>query len=41
LEGHLSSETKEIYDSILSIPCDQRYGIKDMKRIIDVIKELV
>jgi dTDP-4-amino-4,6-dideoxygalactose transaminase len=41
LKGRLSSEMKNIYDSILSIPCDQRYGIDDMKRIIDTIKELV
>lgn len=40
LEGHMDDRTKNIYDSILSIPCDQRYGIEDMKRIIDVIKEL-
>ena len=40
LEGHMDDRTKNIYDSILSIPCDQRYGIDDMKRIIDVIKEL-
>lgn len=41
LKGLLSSEMKNIYDSILSIPCDQRYGIDDMKRIVDTIKELV
>lgn len=40
LEDCLSSTTKNIYDSILSIPCDQRYGINDMKRIIDAINEL-
>ncbi|MEN1762024.1 hypothetical protein [Anoxynatronum sibiricum] len=40
LEGHMDNRIKNIYDSILSIPCDQRYGIDDMKRIIDVLKEL-
>ena len=39
LEGQLSSKTKRIYDSILSIPCDQRYGSDDMYRIINAIKE--
>lgn len=31
-------ESSKIYKNILSIPCDQRYSIKDMSRIIDVIK---
>lgn len=31
------SLSKEIYDSILSIPCDQRYDLEDMKRIVSVI----
>ena len=30
-----------IYDSELSLICDQRYGIEDMKRIISVIQEVV
>lgn len=30
-----------IYDSELSLICDQRYRIEDMKRIISVIKEVV
>jgi len=29
--------SKDIYRMILSIPCDQRYNIKDMQRIRDVI----
>lgn len=29
--------SKKIYDSILSIPCDQRYTKKDMKRITNII----
>lgn len=32
--------TSDIYSSILSIPCDQRYGRDDMERIITVIKNL-
>lgn len=31
--------TEEIYDNILSIPCDQRYDIDDMSRIIEVINK--
>ncbi len=30
-----------IYDQELSLICDQRYGIEDMKRIVSVIKEIV
>ncbi|WP_203332248.1 DegT/DnrJ/EryC1/StrS family aminotransferase [Planococcus beigongshangi] len=30
--------TKSIYDRILSIPCDQRYGEEDMERIVTVLK---
>ena len=30
-----------IYDLELSLICDQRYGIEDMKRIVSVIKEVV
>ncbi len=41
LEGPMNKTTKKIYDTILSIPCDQRYGIDDMKRIIEAIKEFV
>lgn len=41
LDDHLNSTTKDIYDSILSIPCDQRYCIDDMRRIINAIKELI
>ena len=29
--------SKKIYNSILSIPCDQRYDVEDMRRIVDVI----
>ena len=30
-----------IYDLELSLICDQRYGIEDMKRIVSVIKEVI
>lgn len=33
----LNSATKNMYDSILSIPCDQRYQIEDMCRITNEI----
>lgn len=33
----LHTSTQNIYDSVLSIPCDQRYQIEDMQRIVDVI----
>ena len=29
----------EIYDNILSLVCDQRYGIDDMRRMVNVINE--
>ncbi|WP_240377986.1 hypothetical protein [Bacillus piscicola] len=32
--------TLGIYNTILSIPCDQRYGEEDMKRIVSVIQDL-
>jgi hypothetical protein len=41
LVGYLNSTIKNISDSILSIPCDQRYCIDDMRRIINSIKELI
>ena len=41
LNEHLSIITKNIYDSILSIPCDQRYQIKDMRRITNEISNFL
>ena len=35
LEGH--PNTQYIYDHVLSIPCDQRYGEKEMQEICDVL----
>ncbi|MER2169277.1 MAG: hypothetical protein ABS938_01445 [Psychrobacillus psychrodurans] len=32
--------TLEIYSDILSIPCDQRYGIAEMERIVSILKNL-
>lgn len=34
------TSTLSIYNSILSIPCDQRYGREDMERIITVINSI-
>lgn len=36
----LSKRTSKIYDTILSIPCDQRYGINEMERVISILKNL-
>lgn len=36
-EGAVSETVNWIYRHILSIPCDQRYGIDDMERIIDTL----
>jgi dTDP-4-amino-4,6-dideoxygalactose transaminase len=33
----LNKETEFIYDRIIGIPCDQRYSINDMQRVIEVI----
>lgn len=33
-------KSKELYNSELSIPCDQRYDIEDMERIVSVIKSI-
>lgn len=30
----------DIYNTILSIPCDQRYGLNDMERIISILRML-
>ncbi|MBW8308809.1 MAG: DegT/DnrJ/EryC1/StrS family aminotransferase [Candidatus Paracaedibacteraceae bacterium] len=37
VNGQLNITTENVYDSILSIPCDQRYQIEDMSRIINEI----
>ena len=33
----ISEETRQIYDEILCIPCDQRYSVVDMKYICELI----
>jgi dTDP-4-amino-4,6-dideoxygalactose transaminase len=32
--------TLELYNTILSIPCDQRYGLEEMDRVISVLKTI-
>ena len=38
-KNNITESVDWIYDHILSIPCDQRYGIEDMKRIVEKIIE--
>lgn len=33
----LTENSKRIYDTILSVPCDQRYDKSDMERILEVV----
>jgi dTDP-4-amino-4,6-dideoxygalactose transaminase len=40
IDDNISVSTLAIYNNILSIPCDQRYGVKDMERIISVFKAI-
>lgn len=40
LNEQLSNDTKDLYLTTLSIPCDQRYEIEDMNRIISVMRGL-
>lgn len=37
-DGFIDEEAEWIYENILAIPCDQRYGTDDMKRIVEVIE---
>lgn len=37
VKNNMPIETKEIYDTILSIPCDQRYNANDMNRVADTL----
>lgn len=39
LEGFLDTEVKEIYDEIIAVPCDQRYGKEEMQLIAEKIKQ--
>lgn len=38
VKANISTESLLLYNSILSIPCDQRYDEVDMERIVNVIK---
>lgn len=38
-EGCLSAEEKYIYEHMLALPMDQRYGKEEMRRIADVMEE--
>jgi dTDP-4-amino-4,6-dideoxygalactose transaminase len=35
-----SSTSKEIYETIISLPCDQRYGLEEMKRLSNTLRSL-
>lgn len=39
VKNKITDNAKWIYEHILSIPCDQRYGKKDMQRIIETINK--
>lgn len=38
-KGDKDRKTESIYDNILALPCDQRYGSDDMNRIVEVIRD--
>ena len=38
LEGKIDNANHIMYNSILSIPCDQRYKVEDMENIVTIIK---
>lgn len=40
VEGLKNYKAMKIYDTILSIPCDQRYGIDDMSCIVKMLKKI-
>lgn len=35
----VSEDVRFIYDHILAIPCDQRYDVEDMRRVVEVMNE--
>jgi selenocysteine lyase/cysteine desulfurase len=39
--SNISSENSKMYETIISIPCDQRYENNDMQRIIEEIKKYI
>lgn len=38
IEDELDGETRYIYDHLLALPCDQRYSIQDMERVIHCLR---
>lgn len=41
VKDNMPMRTKEIYNTILSIPCDQRYNNNDMNRVADSLKQFI
>lgn len=41
VEIYLDSQVREIYDSIVAVPCDQRYGKEDMEYVANEILEYI
>jgi len=41
IDLNIFRNSQQIYASILSIPCDQRYSLTDMKRVIKVLNEMI
>lgn len=39
--GAVCEEAEYLYEHLLCIPIDQRYGVDDMNRVIDTIKEII
>lgn len=39
-QSEIDDDSNYIYDHILCIPCDQRYGAEEMQRIVQVIKKI-
>lgn len=39
-QNEIDDDSNYIYDHILCIPCDQRYGVEEMQRIIQAIKKI-
>lgn len=39
VHGDLNKRTRRLYDEELSVVCDQRYSVKDMQRIVQLIAD--
>ena len=37
LTPEAKANSRAIYNNIMSLPCDQRYGIEDMQRLVDIV----